>query len=66
MTIVIGHVAGQYKCVIHFRKSNIFDNMMSIMERYASNLEGIVAERTAELVEEKKRTDSLLNRMLPP
>ncbi|XP_064601524.1 speract receptor-like isoform X2 [Liolophura sinensis] len=47
-------------------KSNIFDNMMSIMERYASNLEGIVAERTAELVEEKKRTDSLLNRMLPP
>ncbi|XP_048248100.1 guanylate cyclase 32E-like [Haliotis rufescens] len=46
-------------------KSNIFDNMMIIMERYANNLEAVVAERTVELAEEKKKTDLLLYRMLP-
>ncbi|XP_074648283.1 receptor-type guanylate cyclase Gyc76C-like [Tubulanus polymorphus] len=46
-------------------KPNIFDNMMAIMEKYASNLEGLVMERTTELVEEKQKTDALLNRMLP-
>ena len=41
------------------------DNMIAIMERYAHNLEGIIADRTEQLVEEKKRTDELLNQMLP-
>lgn len=48
-----------------FRKANIFDNMLAIMEKYACNLEGLVQQRTNELVEEKKKTDALLNRMLP-
>lgn len=47
------------------RKPNIFDNMLSIMEKYAYNLEGLVQERTNQLYEEKKKTDMLLNQMLP-
>ncbi|XP_050393044.2 speract receptor [Patella vulgata] len=46
-------------------KSNIFDNMMIMMEKYANNLETIVAERTVELAEEKKKTETLLHSMLP-
>ena len=48
-----------------FRRSNIFDNMLSIMEKYADNLEDIVAERTNDLMKEKKKTEALLLRMLP-
>ena len=40
--------------------------MLAIMEKYANNLEGIVTERTDQLVEEKKKTEALLLRMLPP
>ncbi|CAH0398067.1 unnamed protein product [Chilo suppressalis] len=46
-------------------KTNIFDNMLSMMEKYASNLEELVAARTGQLLQEKRRTDDLLNRMLP-
>ena len=41
------------------------DNMVSMLEKYASNLEDIVAERTVQLSEEKKKTDTLLSQMLP-
>ncbi|EZA56309.1 Guanylate cyclase 32E [Ooceraea biroi] len=44
---------------------NIMDQMMNMMEKYASNLEGVVNERTGLLLEEKKRTEELLHRMLP-
>ncbi|CAD5122392.1 DgyrCDS10822 [Dimorphilus gyrociliatus] len=47
-------------------KSNIFDNIMTIMEKYATNLEEIVDERTELLKEEKKKTEELLHQMLPP
>lgn len=39
--------------------------MLSIMEKYATNLESQVAERTHLLMEEKKKTDALLYSMLP-
>ncbi|KAL3875928.1 hypothetical protein ACJMK2_033832 [Sinanodonta woodiana] len=45
--------------------SNILDNMIAMMEKYAHNLEGLVAERTEQLSEEKKMTENLLLRMLP-
>ena len=47
------------------RKANIFDNMVAMMERYQGNLEQLVAERTDQLVEEKRKTEALLHRMLP-
>ena len=39
--------------------------MISLLEKHASNLEELVEERTKQLVEEKKKTESLLLRMLP-
>ena len=35
------------------------------MEKYADNLEVLVQERTEQLQDEKKKTDALLERMLP-
>lgn len=46
-------------------KNNIFDNVVYMMEKYADNLEDLVSERTVQLLEEKKKTDALLDRILP-
>jgi len=50
---------------INPNKENPVDMMMKLMEKYSKHLESIVAERTHELVEEKKKTDRLLYAMLP-
>ena len=42
------------------------DTILHKLEKYADNLESIVQQRTAELIEEKQKTDMLINRMLPP
>lgn len=39
--------------------------MVVMMEKYSNQLEEIVAERTEQLQEEKRKTDALLYRMLP-
>lgn len=36
-----------------------------MLEKYSGNLEKIVEERTKLLIEEKKKTDDLVYRMLP-
>ena len=41
------------------------DNMMEMMEKYQLHLEDLVAERTEQLIGEKKKTEGLLHRMLP-
>ena len=41
------------------------DNMVQMLEKYANNLEDIVEQRTVALLDEKKKTDALLHRMLP-
>ena len=41
------------------------DSMLHKLEKYADNLESIVEQRTAELMDEKQKTDMLLHRMLP-
>ncbi|XP_064634710.1 guanylate cyclase 32E-like isoform X2 [Lineus longissimus] len=46
-------------------RSNIFDNMVSLMEKYAHNLEELVDEKTQLLSEEKKKTEALLHKLLP-
>ncbi|XP_071788533.1 atrial natriuretic peptide receptor 1-like [Asterias amurensis] len=43
----------------------IMDNLLSRMESYASNLEGLVEERTSAFLEEKKRAETLLYEVLP-
>ena len=41
------------------------DNMLKMMEKYTTNLEEVIGERTRELEDEKKKADMLLYRMLP-
>ena len=45
--------------------TNLMDHVFMMMEQYANSLEEEVAERTRELMEEKKKSDLLLYRMLP-
>ncbi|KAI6189958.1 Guanylate cyclase [Aphelenchoides bicaudatus] len=47
------------------RNSNLIDHVFQMLENYAANLEEDVEQRTKELVEEKKKSDLLLYRMLP-
>ncbi|VDL68714.1 unnamed protein product [Nippostrongylus brasiliensis] len=47
------------------KRRNLMDHVMNTLENYASSLEAEVAQRTVELVEEKKKSDILLYRMLP-
>ncbi|XP_074648740.1 speract receptor-like [Tubulanus polymorphus] len=61
----IGDIKNSQKEINKGRRLNIMDNMLKMMERYANNLEELVEHRTEELVEEKKKTDMLLHRMLP-
>lgn len=49
-----------------YRKINIMDNMIMMLEAYSNNLEELVANRTEELAQEKQKTDKLLYQMLPP
>jgi len=42
------------------------DSMLHKLEKYADCLEDIVQQRTADLNDEKEKTDMLLHRMLPP
>ena len=41
------------------------DNMVYMMERYTDHLEDLVEQRTGELLNEKKKIEALLERMLP-
>ena len=54
-----------YIYIFIYRRLDIVDVMLDKLEKYASNLEEIVMKRTSELVDEKKKTDLLLYRMLP-
>lgn len=46
-------------------QSTLTENLLARMEQYANELESIVECRTAELAEEKKKTEELLYQILP-
>ena len=48
-----------------FDRIVIFTQMIEMLEKYSTNLEGLVSQRTQQLYEEKQRTEDLLLRMLP-
>ncbi|KAI4496757.1 hypothetical protein M0804_000567 [Polistes exclamans] len=48
-----------------YESSNILDNLLSRMEQYATNLEALVEERTADYFEEKRKCEELLYQLLP-
>lgn len=54
-----------FKTLNHGRKINFVDTMFQMLEKYSNNLEDLIRERTEQLDMEKKKTEQLLNRMLP-
>lgn len=51
--------------LISRKNSNAVENLISMLEKYTSNLEQVVAERTRRLLEEEKKAEALLAKMLP-
>nr|CAH8838712.1 unnamed protein product [Trichobilharzia regenti] len=56
----------QFRLLNQGRKINIVDHMFKMMEKYSADLEDQVRVRTEELETEKKKTELLIARMLPP
>ncbi|VDD85606.1 unnamed protein product [Enterobius vermicularis] len=52
--------------LVYSRKQNLMDHVFALMESYAANLRREVEEKTKEAIEEKKRADLLLYKILPP
>ena len=44
------------------QQGDLMDNLVSMLEKYSTNLEAIVAERTSELAAEKQKTEDLVCR----
>lgn len=59
-TYRLSHHSGYF-----YSKRSLIDNMLTMMEKYANNLEDIVAERTRQLELEKIKSEELLYKMLP-
>lgn len=55
----------RFKQLNHGRKVNFVDTMFQMLEKYSNNLEELIRERTDQLDFERKKTEQLLNRMLP-
>jgi hypothetical protein len=51
--------------LIGFRKINVIDNMIRMLEQHTEHLEELVESRTQELDEEKKKVENLLYNILP-
>ncbi len=51
--------------VTGFRRYNIMDNMVTMLEKYATNLEYVVNDKDKLLTNERKKMDLLLHQMLP-
>lgn len=60
-----GSICERFKQLNHGRKVNFVDTMFQMLEKYSNNLEELIRERTEQLDVERKKTEQLLNRMLP-
>ncbi|XP_065094305.1 uncharacterized protein LOC135714821 [Ochlerotatus camptorhynchus] len=58
-------ICERFKQLNHGRKVNFVDTMFQMLEKYSNNLEELIRERTDQLDMERKKTEQLLNRMLP-
>lgn len=63
--ISFSSVYERFKVLNHGRKVNFVDTMFAMLEKYSNNLEELIRERTEQLDIERKKTEQLLNRMLP-
>ncbi|KAH9507560.1 Nitrogen permease reactivator protein [Bulinus truncatus] len=61
----IKRVLNTMKRLSPLKMTGVLDNMLALMERYSTRLEDLVSERTIQLEEEKRKTETLLYRMLP-
>ncbi|GFO41584.1 guanylate cyclase [Plakobranchus ocellatus] len=61
----IKKIASRMRKISPLKSNGVLDNMLALMERYSNRLEDLVSERTLQLEEEKRKTDTLLYRMLP-
>ena len=48
-----------------FRKINVVDNMMKLLEQHARHLEEVVKQRSADLEAEEKKVEALLCSIMP-
>lgn len=61
----LNRVCERFKQLNQGRKVNFVDTMFQMLEKYSNNLEELIRERTEQLEIERKKTEQLLNRMLP-
>lgn len=48
--------------VIDPQRGELMDHLVTMLEKYSSNLEDIVAKRTKQLTKEKQKTEDLVSR----
>lgn len=63
--VLSSRIYERFKVLNHGRKVNFVDTMFQMLEKYSNNLEELIRERTEQLDIERKKTEQLLNRMLP-
>jgi len=63
--LIATKIASGLSNVVSDCRINILDSIMDMMEKYARNMEESVEERSRLLLDEKRKTDRLLYRLLP-
>ncbi|XP_052131818.1 receptor-type guanylate cyclase gcy-28, partial [Frankliniella occidentalis] len=58
-------IRGEVRRIMKGYCENLMDDLLRRMEQYATNLEALVEEKTAQLSQEKRRSEELLYQVLP-